>query len=85
METYIMFRQKQINSLDKIAEEFGCELLLPPGKKIGNPFFDISEIKHKPSIYKKFLARIEDMGNIAYSSTKNGNKLFLEVKHVCVE
>ena len=78
-----MFRQKQINSLDKIAEEFGCELLMPPGKQIGNPFFDISEIKQNPITYKKFLSKIEDIGGIAYSyRTENGNKLFLEVKHV---
>ena len=77
-----MLDQKQIGSLDEIAEEFDCELLFPPAEQIKSPFFDVSKLRYDVTAFGGFLAQIKKVSNVTYDSVKNGNKIFLEVRSV---
>ena len=77
-----MFKEEDIELLDKIAEDFECELLLPPGKEIRNSFFDVTELSHDAAKFGEFLVEVKKMGKITYDSIVMDLKTFIEIKYV---
>lgn len=77
-----MFKEEDIKLLDKIAEDFECELLLPPAKEIRNPFFDVTQLRHNAVGFGNFLIEIKKIGKITYDSIVMDSKIFIEIRYV---